>query len=123
MDTPPRTLIIKCTAGAEDAERCAQAFNVAATATATGIGVSLWLTGEASWYGLPGRAENFVLPHSAPLAQLRDAVLELGTLTVCTQCAQRRAITGEQLLPGVRIAGSATFVDEILQPNAQALVY
>ena len=123
MDTPPRTLIIKCTAGAEDAERCAQAFNVAATATATGIGVSLWLTGEASWYGLPGRAENFVLPHSAPLDQLRDAVLELGTLTVCTQCAQRRSITAEQLIPGVRIAGSATLVDEILQPNAQALVY
>lgn len=123
MDTPPRTLIIKCTAGAEDAERCAQAFNVAATAIATGVGVSLWLTGEAAWYGLTGRAESFVLPHSAPLDQLRDAVLELGTLTVCTQCAQRRSITAEQLIPGVRIAGSATFVDEILQPNAQALVY
>jgi predicted peroxiredoxin len=119
----PRTLIVKCTAAAEDAERCAQAFTVAATATATGIGVSLWLTGEAAWFGVPGRAEGFVLPHSAPLAQLRDAVLQLGTLTVCTQCAQRRSITESQLIPGVRIAGSATFVDEILQPNAQALVY
>jgi predicted peroxiredoxin len=119
----PRTLIVKCTAGAEDAERCAQAFTVAATATATGIGVSLWLTGDAAWFGVPGRAENFVLAHSAPLDQLRDAVLQLGTLTVCTQCAQRRAITEAELLPGVRIAGSATFVDEILQPNAQALVY
>jgi predicted peroxiredoxin len=119
----PRTLIVKCTAGAEDAERCAQAFTVAATASATGIGVSLWLTGDAAWFGVPGRAESFVLPHSAPLDQLRDAVLQLGTLTVCTQCAQRRGITDVQLIPGVRIAGSATFVDEILQPNAQALVY
>lgn len=123
MDEPPRSLIVKCTAGAEDAERCAQAFTVAATATAAGASVSLWLTGEAAWFGLPGRAEQFVLPHSAPLAQLRDAVLELGTLTVCTQCAQRRAITADQLLPGVRIAGSASFVDEILRPDAQALVY
>jgi predicted peroxiredoxin len=119
----PSTLIVKCTVGAEDAERCAQAFTVAATATAAGAGVSLWLTGDAAWFGLPGRAESFVLPHSAPLAQLRDAVLELGTLTVCTQCAQRRAITEEQLIPGVRIAGSATFVDEILRPDVQALVY
>ena len=123
MTASPRTLIVKCTAGAEDAERCAQAFTVAATATATGTGVSLWLTGDAAWFGVPGRAEGFVLPHSAPLAQLRDAVLQLGTLTVCTQCAQRRSITESQLIPGVRIAGSATFVDEILQPNAQALVY
>jgi predicted peroxiredoxin len=123
VDIPPRTLIIKCTAGADDAERCAQAFTVAATATATGTGVSLWLTGEAAWFGLPGRAEDFVLPHSAPLAQLRDAVLELGTLTVCTQCAERRSITPDQLISGVRIAGSASFVDEILRPNAQALVY
>jgi predicted peroxiredoxin len=123
VDIAPRSLIVKCTAGAEDAERCAQAFTVAATATAAGVAVSLWLTGDAAWFGLPGRAENFVLPHSAPLAQLRDAVLELGTLTVCTQCAQRRAITPDQLLPGVRIAGSASFVDEILRPDAQALVY
>jgi len=120
---PARFLIVKCTAGAEAAERCAQAFTVAATATAAGASVSLWLTGEAAWFGLPGRAEGFVLPHSAPLAQLRDAVLELGTLTVCTQCAQRRDITAEQLLPGVRIAGSASFVDEVLRPDAQALVY
>jgi predicted peroxiredoxin len=123
VDNSLRSLIVKCTTGAEEPERCAQAFTVAATATAAGATVSLWLTGEAAWFGLPGPAENFVLPHSAPLAQLRDAVLELGTLTVCTQCAQRRAITADQLLPGIRIAGSASFVDEILRPDAQALVY
>jgi len=118
-----RSLVVKCTTGAEAAERCAQAFTVAATAAATGIPTSLWLTGEASWYGLPGKAEEFVLPHSAPLADLRDTVLALGTLTVCTQCAHRRGIEAADLLPGARIAGSASFVDEILQPYAQALVY
>jgi predicted peroxiredoxin len=119
----PRSLVVKCTAGAEAAERCAQAFTVAATAASTGIATSLWLTGEASWFGLPGNAEQFLLPHSAPLAELRDTVLALGTLTVCTQCAQRRGIEPDALIPGTRIAGSASFVDEILRPHTQALVY
>jgi predicted peroxiredoxin len=118
-----RPLIVKCTAGADEPERSAQAFTVAATAAASGARVSLWLTGEAAWFGTPGRAESFVLPHSAPLADLRDTVIELGTLTVCTQCAQRRDIGESDLLPGVRIAGSATYVDEILRPDAQAVVY
>jgi predicted peroxiredoxin len=118
-----RPLIVKCTAGANEPERCAQAFTVAATAAAAGAQVSLWLTGDAAWFGLPDKAEAFVLAHSAALADLRDTVISLGVITVCSQCAQRRDITPEQVLPGVRIAGSATFVDEILQPDAQALVY
>jgi len=122
-EPPLRSLVVKCTVGGEAAERCAQAFTVAATAASTGIASSLWLTGEASWFGLPGNAEQFVLPHSAPLAELRDTVLALGTLTVCTQCAQRRGIEPAALIPGVRIAGSASFLDEILRPSAQALVY
>ncbi len=119
----PRTLVVKCTAGADDPERCAQAFSVAATALAAGATVSLWLTGEAAWFGVPGRAEEFELPHSAPLAELRDAVLAAGSLTVCTQCAARRAINEADLLTGVRILGSASFVAEILEPGVQALVY
>jgi predicted peroxiredoxin len=121
--TSPRSLVVKCTCGAEAPERCAQAFTVASTALAAGADVSLWLTGEAVWFALPGRAEEFELPHSAPLADLRDAMLAGGTLTVCTQCAARRGLTPDDLLPGVRIAGSASFVDEALREGAQALVY
>ena len=118
-----RTLVIKVTAGADAPERCSQAFTVAATAVASGVTVSLWLTGEASWFALPGRAETFQLPHAAPLPDLLAAVLEAGTVTLCTQCAARRQITADQVLPGIRIAGAATFVDEVLAPAAQALVY
>jgi len=114
-------LVVKVTAGADAPERCAQAFTVAATAVASGANVSLWLTGEASWFAVAGRAEEFVLPHSAPLADLRDAVLAGGTLTVCTQCATRRGIA--DVLPGVRIAGATAFVDEVLADGVQALVY
>jgi predicted peroxiredoxin len=119
----PRSLVVKATVGEDAPERCSQAFTVASTALAAGASVSLWLTGEAVWLAVPGRAEAFTLPHSAPLAELRDAVLGGGTLTVCTQCAARRDLTQDDLLPGVRIAGSASFVDEALQDGAQALVY
>ncbi len=118
-----RTLVVKCTAGVDDLERCSQAFTVASTALASGAAVSLWLTGEAAWLAVPGRAEQADLPHSAPLAELRDMLLSAGVVTVCTQCAARREITETDLLPGARIAGSASFVAEILEPDVQALVY
>jgi len=118
-----KKLVIKVTAGAEQAERCSQAFTVAATAVASGIPVSLWLTGEASWFALPGKAEEFSLPHATALAQLRDQIIEGGRITLCTQCAQRRDINSGDLLPGITIAGSASFLAEIMEPDTQALVY
>ena len=118
-----RTLVVKTTAGADAPERCSQAFTVAATAAASGVPVSLWLTGEASWLALPGRAETFELAGSAPLESLLAAVLSDGQVTVCTQCAARRGIEHDQLVPGVRVAGAATFVSEVMADGAQALVY
>ena len=118
-----RTLVIKLTAGAEEPESANQAFNVAATAIAAGADVSLWLTGEAVWFAVPGRAESFDLPHAAPLADLLTAVLDGGRLTVCTQCAKRRDLRETDLLPGTRVAGAPAFTEEILTDNAQAIVY
>ncbi|HVU74159.1 MAG TPA: DsrE family protein [Mycobacteriales bacterium] len=118
-----RVLVIKATAGADDPERAAQAFTVAAAALASGAFVSLWLTGEATWFAVPGRAEEFELPHTAPLSALRDAIAERGRLTVCVQCAARRDLTEDDLVDGVHIAGAAAFVEEVLAPDAQALVY
>ena len=118
-----RSLVIKCTAGADEPERCNQAFTVAAAGVAAGAPVSLWLTGEAAWFGVPGRAEDFELDLATPLAELRDLVIEGGTLTVCTQCAQRRGIVESDLVEGVRIAGAAKFAEEALADDAQALVY
>jgi predicted peroxiredoxin len=118
-----RKLVIKVTAGKDEPERCNQAFTVASTAVASGVDVSLWLTGEAAWFGLPGRADDFSLPYAAPLADLLSAVLAVGTVTICSQCAARRDITPQDLIDGVRIAGSATFVSEVVADNVQALVY
>jgi predicted peroxiredoxin len=118
-----RTLVVKATAGADAPERCAQAFTVAATAVAAGVPTSLWLTGESTWFALPGRADEFQLPHSAPLSDLLSALLAGGRVTVCTQCAARRDIGEHDVIDGIRIAGAAAFVEECLAEGAQALVY
>lgn len=116
-------MVVKATAGTDAPERCSQAVTVAATACAAGLDVSLWLTGESVWLAVPGRAEQFMLPHAAPMDELVAAVLADGRVTVCTQCARRRDLTQADLLPGVSIAGAAAFVAEATAPDAQALVY
>ncbi|MEU6540607.1 DsrE family protein [Streptomyces sp. NPDC047000] len=116
-------LVIKVTAGADAPERCSQAFTVAGVALASGVDVSVWLTGESSWFALPGRAAEFELPHAAPLPDLIDAILAGGRLTLCTQCAARRGIAEKDLIEGVRIAGAQVFVQEIMTDGTQALVY
>ena len=120
---PARTLVIKVTAGKDDPERSGQALNVAAAALASGVAVSLWLTGEAAWFALPGRAAEVVLDHSPALSDLLASVLAAGSVTLCTQCAARRGITEADLIDGVRIAGAATFVAEVTGDHTQALVY
>ena len=112
----PRPLVVKVTAGADDAERCNQGFTVAATAVAAGADVSLWLTGEAAWFGVPGRAEAFTLPHAQPLADLLAAVLAGGRVTVCSQCAVRRGLVEGDLLYAYDMAA----VGQELQPHTWA---
>ena len=114
---------MKVTCGTDDPERCNQGFTVAATALTAGSAVSLWLTGEAAWFGVPGRAEAFALPHAAPLADLLAALLAGGRVTVCSQCAVRRGLGEADLLAGVRLAGAPSYVEEVLAEDVQALVY
>lgn len=118
-----RLLVVKATAGADAPERCSQAFTVASTAAAAGVDVSFWLTGESTWFALPDRAAQFALPHAAPLPELLELLLASGRVTACTQCAARREIGPDDVLPGIRIAGAAVFVEEIMSDGAQAVVY
>ena len=118
-----RLLVVKTTAGADAPERCSKAFTVASTAASSGVPVSFWLTGESAWFALPGRAAEFQLPHAAPLPDLLELLLEAGTVTLCTQCAARRDIGPGDVLPKIRIAGAAVFVEEIMSDGARAVVY
>lgn len=121
--TAHRDLVIKVTAGTDAPERSNQAFTVAAAGCAAGVPVQLWLTGEAAWFALPGRAAELQLEHATPLPDLLEVILAAGSVTVCTQCAARRGISAQDVLPGVRIAGAASFVEAVLQEGTQALVY
>ncbi|MEV0371030.1 DsrE family protein [Streptomyces sp. NPDC050636] len=119
-----KKLVIKATAGADAPERCSQAFTAAAVAVASGAEVSLFLTGESTWYALPGRAAEFELPHAAPLPDLIGGITAGGgVITVCSQCAARRGIEEKDLIEGARIAGMQVFVSEIMADGVQALVY
>ncbi len=118
-----RPLVVKVTCGTDAPERCNQGFTVATMALTSGADVSLWLTGEAAWFAVPGRAEEFSLPHATPLAELLSAVLAGGKVTVCSQCAVRREIGEGDVIDGIRVAGAAVFTEEILQADTQALVY
>lgn len=115
--------MIKVTAGADAPERCAQAFTVASVGVVSGVPTSLWLTGEAAWFALPGRAGTFELAESPPLADLLAAVLSGGTVTLCSQCAARRGIGQPDVIDGVRIAGAQSFLAEVMADGARALVY
>jgi predicted peroxiredoxin len=116
-----RPLVVKLTAGADAPERCLQGLTVASVAALAGAAVSLWLTGESVLLAVPGG--ELVLPESPPASQLLAGVLDLGGVTVCTQCAARRGLTEVDLVPGVRVAGAASYVAEVLAEDAQALVY
>jgi predicted peroxiredoxin len=116
-----RPLVVKVTCGSDDPERANQGLTVASTALAAGADVSVWLTGEAAWLGA-GRGA-FALPHATPAADLVAALVAGARVTVCTQCAARRELSEDDVLPGVRIAGAASYVEEVLAPDVQALVY
>lgn len=118
-----RALVVKVTAGADEAERANQGFTVAAAAVAAGAEVSVWLTGEAAWFAVPGRAAQLRLDLATPLPDLLEVLLEGARLTVCTQCAQRRGLVQADLLDGTGIAGAAAYVEEVLADGVQALVY
>ena len=123
MDTPAASLVVKVTCGTEALERLNQGFTVAATALAAGIEVSLWLTGDATFMAVPGRAELVDLPDAVPLAELRDLLLDGATVTVCGQCGARRGLTVDDLSGGAGIRGAAAFVEEVMAPGARSLVY
>jgi predicted peroxiredoxin len=118
-----RSLLIKITCGAEAAERANQAWTVAAMAVAAGASVSVWLTGEAVWFAVPGRQPDLELPYATPVAELIETVRAGGSITVCTQCAARRELAAADLVELATIQGAASFVEAALADNVQALVY
>jgi len=118
-----RPVAIKITCGLEAPERANQGWTIAATAIASGADVAVWLTGEAVWFAVLGRQPDLDLEFATPVAELVETVRSSGRIVVCTQCAARRKIVAGDLIEGATIAGAASFVEAVLRPQAQALVY
>ena len=117
------SLLIKITCGAEAAERANQAWTVAAMGIAAGASVSVWLTGEAVWFAVPGRQPDLELPYATPVAELVETVRLNGAIIVCTQCAARRELAEADLIESATIQGAASFVESALAGDVRALVY
>lgn len=116
-------LVIKLTHAADDPERALVGLNVASTALASDLKVSVFLAFDAVRIATPGFAEGLKVPDSPGGRELLDAFLGGGgTLTVCGPCATRRGLVEGDFLPGTTVAGSAAFVAEIAS-GATPLVY
>ena len=116
-------LVVKVIAGRDDAERSLQGLTVAAVAAASGVDISLWLAGDAAWLAQTGAAEALVLADSPSASELIEGVLAVGRVTLCSRCAERRHLTADNITSGIEIAGAASFVTEVTNPNSQALTY
>ena len=116
-------LVIKLTAGLEAPERVSQAFSVASAALASGVNVSFWLTGDAAYFAVPGKAAEFELPHAANLSDQLASLVSDGRVVLCSQCAVRRNINDGDQIKGIVIEGAASFVEELTRESTQALVY
>jgi predicted peroxiredoxin len=116
-------LVIKLTCGLESPERVSQAFSVASAALASGVKVSFWITGDAAYFALPGKAAEFELPHAADLADQLSALVSGARVVLCSQCAVRRNINEGDQIKGIVIEGAASFVEEITRESTQAIVY
>jgi predicted peroxiredoxin len=90
---------------------------------AAGASVSVWLTGEAVWFAVPGRQPDLELPYATPVAELVEAVRLGGAIIVCTQCAARRELAETDLIESATIQGAASFVESALADEVRALVY
>jgi len=121
--TGRRSLVVTVTVGEDARERCSEGFTVAAAAASAGVEVLLWLSGEAVWLATPGRAAAFDLAHAAPLDGMLDLVLGAGTVTACHQCATRRGLGATDFVPGVELSGASSYVEQILEPDTQVVVY
>lgn len=117
-------LVIMCTYGPEEPERCTIPMVMATAAQASDVDVVLGLQVEGVHLARKGALEGVVAPKFPPLADLMAAFLEGGgKLLVCAPCAMARGFhMQEDLIEGAVVVGAAAFVSESLEATS-TLVY
>jgi uncharacterized protein len=119
----PETLLFPCSYAEDAPERATVPFIAAATAVASGQRAVVVCTIEAVTLGVPGTVDRIEVDGMPPLADLaRQLVDGGGEIWLCSACANRRGITGEQeLLPGATIVGAARIVEALTEGRAITL--
>jgi uncharacterized protein len=116
-------LLFPCSHAEDAPERATIPFIAAATAAVSGHRAVVVCTVEAVTLGLPGVAdviEEDGLPALGDL--LRQLVDAGGELWLCSACATRRGITGDQeLVGGATIVGAARIVEAMTEGRAITL--
>lgn len=113
-----RRLVVQLTTDAP--ERVAGALTVGMAAAAAGAQVDLWLSGPATLLVVPGREPPYELEFAPALD---EALSAMSSVAVCSQCAARRRLAGDELRPGARIAGATELVEALLTDGVQAVTY
>lgn len=119
---PDDLLLFPCSHADDEPERATVPFIAAATAVASGQRAVVVCTIEAVTLGLRGTAERIEEEGMPPLADLVRQVGEGGEIWLCSACATKRGITGDDdLVPGATIVGAARIVEALTQGRAITL--
>lgn len=117
------TLLFPCSHAIDEPERATVPFIAAATAVAAGQRAVVVCTIDAVTLGVPGTAEGIEVDGMPPLADLARQVADGGgEIWLCSACATKRGITGDQeLIAGASIVGAARIVEALTEGRAITL--
>lgn len=117
------TLLFPCSHAEDAPERATVPFIAAATAVAAGQHAVVVCTIDAVTLGVPGTVDRIEEDGMPPLADLARQLADGGgEIWLCSACATKRGITGEQeLIPGASIVGAARIVEALTEGRAITL--
>ncbi|MEX0868501.1 MAG: DsrE family protein [Nitriliruptoraceae bacterium] len=116
-------LLFPCSHGADDPERATVPYIAASTAAVSGHRAVVVCTVEAVTVGVPGVAETIESSGMPPLVDLLHTLVESGgEIWLCSACATKRGITGDQeLVDGASIVGAARIVEALAEGRSISL--
>jgi predicted peroxiredoxin len=116
-------LLFPCSHAADAPERATVPFIAAASAVASGQRAIVVCTVDAVTLGLPGTADDITEEGMPPLGDLvRQVAGGGGEIWLCSACATKRGITGDdELVPGATIVGAVRIVEALTEGRAITL--
>lgn len=120
---PDDLLLFPCSHAEDAPERATVPFIAAATAAASGQRAVVVCTVDAVTIGVPGTAERIEEEGMPPLADLAAQLAAAGgEIWLCSACATKRGITGDQeLIAGASVVGAARIVEALTEGRAITL--